>query len=211
MFPNSLRSLLFLAGLFMGYTSYSQNFKIEKVGILYNRGFEENFLFDDLDYNYKTSVVKLQLSAPLYTKNWFSINLLGQPQIHRAKHQLHNKYFVKPDTEDFEEKREKFTQKKTISLYGVELSAEINIRLFSKTYFTTTFGVGGAFIDVETERLARGFTFIENGSLGFTQKFQKSEIYIGSNLGHVSNLNFKLPNDGYNILGIELGYKIYIN
>ncbi len=47
--------------------------------------------------------------------------------------------------------------------------------------------------------------FIENFSLGFSyETFPNSFLYFGSNIfGHVSNLDFQKPNDGYNILGLE--------
>ena len=70
-----------------------------------------------------------------------------------------------------------------------------------------TISLGLSFIDTRTERLTKGFTFIENFSLGFSYKIVKnSYLYIGTNFGHVSNLNFQKPNDGYNVLGIEIGY-----
>ncbi|MDD7913889.1 acyloxyacyl hydrolase [Polaribacter sp. MSW5] len=62
-----------------------------------------------------------------------------------------------------------------------------------------------------TERVAKGFTFIENFSIGFSHhSFKNSFIYFGTNFGHVSNLNFQLPNDGYNILGLEIGFSYFI-
>lgn len=67
-------------------------------------------------------------------------------------------------------------------------------------------GLGVASINKRTERLARGFTFIENAALGITyQTSNTTTLYIGSSIGHVSNLNFKSPNSGYNILGYEIG------
>lgn len=71
-------------------------------------------------------------------------------------------------------------------------------------------GLGAGYVDVKTERLARGFTCIENISLGLAHSLNNSEIYVGSNFGHISNLNIKLPNSDYNILGFEIGYRIFI-
>ena len=67
--------------------------------------------------------------------------------------------------------------------------------------------LGFSVINTRTERLAKGFTFIENLSLGFLYKTTpKHHFYIGTSFGHVSNLDFQKPNDGYNTLGFDVGY-----
>ena len=93
-------------------------------------------------------------------------------------------------------------------LYGVEFGLTAKKRVFKKIELQGTISLGFNYIDTRTERLAKGFTFIENFSLGFSYNFtKKSYLYLVSNIfGHVSNLNFQKPNDGYNILGIEIGY-----
>ena len=48
-------------------------------------------------------------------RNW-DVNLILQPQYQKAQHQLLNEQFVTPDEENFEFLREKFTQKKDISI-----------------------------------------------------------------------------------------------
>jgi hypothetical protein len=77
-------------------------------------------------------------------------------------------------------------------------------------FFEANFGLGVAYIDKDTERLAQGFTFIENISLGVAYPFKSSEIYIGGQIGHVSNFDFQLPNSGYDTLGFEIGYRILL-
>lgn len=138
------------------------------------------------------------------------MNLVAQPQIQSIKHQLLNEYFITPEDVNYEYYREKFTQKKHISLYAFELGLQVSKWVYKNLSFEAMLGLGAGYIDVETERLARGFTFIENISLGLAQSLKNSEIYVGSNFGHISNLNIKLPNSGYNILGFEIGYRIFI-
>ena len=41
-------------------------------------------------------------------------------------------------------------------------------------------------------------------------KINKSEIFLATTVGHVSNFNIQKPNSGYNILGFELGYRVFI-
>ena len=52
----------------------------------------------------------------------------------------------------------------------------------------------------------RDFTFIENGSLGFSYALlPKTFLYLGANIGHVSNFDTKEPNNGYSFVGFEVG------
>jgi hypothetical protein len=182
-------------------------FNIKKIGILYNNAQDNNFLFDDKDYSYGVNVYKLQ--AYYVLGNWHNLNfeLIIQPQIQVAKHRLLNSYFVLPTEDDFENKIKQFTAPKTMYLYGFELGFVVKKKVLKKLDVQATVGLGIANIDTRTERLAKGFTFIENGSLGFSYKTtEKSFLYLGCNIGHVSNLNFKSPNSGYNILGFEIGF-----
>lgn len=214
-FLNSLHKLFFIFFTFLISSVYSQNDtlssrKLKKVGILYNSAKQNNILFSDDDYNYKTSVFKVQFFYHLKKGKKWDINLIVQPQFQIAQHQLLNVFFVTPDELNYEFLREKFTQKKNLSLYAFELGFQFRKRLLEKLFFETTLGLGAGYIDVESERLAQGFTFLENLSFGFSYSLKNSEIYLGSNLGHVSNLNIQLPNSGYNLLGFEIGYKVDI-
>ncbi|MGB0880034.1 MAG: acyloxyacyl hydrolase [Polaribacter sp.] len=177
-----------------------------KVGFLYNHGNEKNFIFDDLDYYYTTSIFKAQAFYQLGIWKSFDFELIIQPQVQQLKHQLLNEQFVTPEEENYIEKRAQFTKLKTMYLYAFELGFSAKKGLSKKLDFSITIGLGLASIDTETERLAKGFTFIENGSLGFSYKVSnKTALYLGTNFGHISNLDFKSPNNGYNILGIEVG------
>jgi hypothetical protein len=184
--------------------------KLKKIGFLYNRAIESNFLFDDLDYTYKTYVFKAQFYYLLNKDRKWDINLILQPQIHIAEHQLQNIQFITPDEPNFEETRARLSQKRTISIHAFELGLQFRRALFRQLFFETTLSAGVAYIDKETERLARGFTFVENFSLGFAYQWNSSELYLGSNLGHVSNFNIQEPNSGYNVLGFEIGYRIVL-
>ena len=181
-------------------------FAVKKIGFLYNDANENNFLFDDKDYSYKSKTYKFQA---FYTiGNWKNIDfeLILQPQIQTITHQLLNEQFVLPSEKNYLEKRIEFTTPKIMSLYAMELGFVLQKKLLKKLHIQATVGLGIATIDTRTERLAKGFTFIENGSLGVS--FQTSHttfLYVGTTIGHVSNLNFTSPNSGYNLLGYEIG------
>ncbi|WP_232455951.1 acyloxyacyl hydrolase [Polaribacter sp. SA4-10] len=205
-------SFLSIFLLFVVLLSYSQEknkpiLKPYKVGFLYSFGTNENFFFDDLDYTYTTSTYKAQ--AFFNIGNWKNIDLelIIQPQIQFIKHQLINEQFITPDQENYLEKRTEFTQVKNMNLYGLEFGFGAKKKLTEKLNLLGAISLGFSYIDARTERLAKGFTFIENFSLGFSYKtLKRYELYLGTSFGHVSNLNFQKPNDGYNILGLDIGF-----
>ena len=183
-----------------------------KVGFLYNYGSDENFIFDDPDYTYTTNTFKGQAFYKL--GNWRKLNfeLIVQPQIQFLQHQLINFYYVTHNQDNFEEKTKEFMQPKSMNLYALEFAFASKLKMTEKLTLQGAISLGFSYIDTRTERLAKGFTFIENFSLGLSQQISnKSFLYIGSNFGHVSNLNFQKPNDGYNILGLEIGYSYLLN
>ena len=186
------------------------NSSLNKVGFLFSSAKQNNILFFDKDYDYKTNVYKFQLFYSIQNGENWDVNLILQPQFQKAQHQLLNEQFITPDEEDFEFLREKFTQKKDISLYAFEVALQLRKSIIKNISFEASLGLGAGYISLESERLAKGFTFIENVSLGLAHKINKSEFFLATTVGHVSNFNIQKPNSGYNILGFELGYRIFI-
>ena len=186
------------------------NSSLNKVGFLFSSAKQNNILFFDKDYDYKTNAYKFQLFYSIQNGENWDVNLILQPQFQKAQHQLLNEQFITPDEEDFEFLREKFIQKKDISLYAFEVALQLRKSIIKNISFEATLGLGAGYISLESERLAKGFTFIENVSLGFAHMINKSEFFLATTVGHVSNFNIQKPNSGYNILGFELGYRIFI-
>lgn len=202
--------LLFLSFSVIGQVKKERQKSITKVGVLFSNAKQNNLFFFDKDYDYKTNVYKFQLFYPIKRGGNWDVNLILQPQFQKAQHQLLNEQFITPDEENFEFLREKFTQKKDISLYAFEVGFQLRKTIIKNIFFEATLGLGAGYISLESERLAKGFTFIENLSLGLAHKINKSEIFLATTVGHVSNFNIQKPNSGYNILGFELGYRVFI-
>lgn len=206
-----MKKLFFCYFIFTGICFGQQKKKSflypNKIGFLYNYGDEKNFLFDDKDYYYTTNVLKAQAFYNLGSWKSFDFELIAQPQVQFIRHQLLNVFYVQPNGNDnYLELRERYSKLKSMHLYGFELGFGVKKEIFNNLNAHFTLGLGVASIDTETERLAKGFTFIENFSLGLSHRiFKDTDIYLGTNFGHVSNLDFQLPNDGYNILGFEIG------
>ena len=188
--------LLFICFSAIGQENKERQISVNKVGILFSKAKQNNLLFFDKDYDYKTNAYKFQLFYSIQNngENW-DVNLILQPQFQKAQHQLLN---------------EQFTQKKDISLYAFEVGLQLKKSVVRNISFEATLGLGAGYISLESERLAKGFTFIENVSLGLAHKINKSEFFLATTVGHVSNFNIQKPNSGYNILGFELGYRIFI-
>ena len=187
------------------------NFNLKKVGLLYNYANDKNFIFDDKDFSYSTNTYKLQAFYNLGTWKSLKFELILQPQIQILEHQLLNKQFVLPSEENYQEKRIEFTTPKTMHLYAFELGFVIKKKILNKLDYVIKMGLGIATIDTITERLAKGFTFIENASLGLSYNLiDNTFLFLGSNIGHVSNLDTQKPNNGYSFLGFEVGISYVI-
>lgn len=182
-----------------------------KIGIQFTQGNENSFLFNDPDYFYKTNTIKLQFFYPLTQWKTVDIALILQPQVQFIQHQLFNEQFVLPEEENYLEKRAKYTKLKDISITALEFTIDAKKKLYKNTSLFIQFGLGLAIIDTSTERLVNGFTFLENLNLGIEQAINtKISMRIFGGIGHVSNLNFQLPNAGYNIFntGFSLQYAL---
>lgn len=209
--------ILFIA--FISLKSIGQNsnnnnnniLKPIKIGFLYAFGSNERFFYDDPDYTYTAKILKGQAFYNL--GGWKSLNfeLVVQPQVQFLEHQLINSFYVTPDQENYIIKIDEFTKKKNMNLYALEFGFSASKKLISKLYLRASISLGFSYIDTRSERLAKGFTFIENFTLGLNyQVFKGHFLYLGSHIGHVSNLNFQKPNDGYNLLGFQVGYSFSI-
>ena len=206
-------TLIFVSLIFNIYGQKSTNtfFSPTKIGIQFSQGNENNFLFDDPDYLYITNILKGQLFFFLKKTKSFEISLIVQPQIQYIQHQLHNKYFVKSDEPNYLEKRQRFTKLKNLSITAIEFAIEAKKQLHKNISFFFQASLGFGYIDTETERLAKGFTFLENGLLGLDFKLTpKFSIQSFGGVGHVSNFNLLSPNNGYTIFsaGVGLQYSL---
>ena len=183
-------------------------FKPNKIGLLYGYGNERNFIFDDTDYFFNSHSVKVILHFPLSNGSIpLELNLL--PQIHFMRHQLKNEFFIFEWEENYEEKRRLFTTLRSLQLIALQFEFRVNRKISNVLNGYAFLAFGPAVIDNESERLSKGFTFIENIGLGLSGKLNKNLFFdLKPNFGHVSNANIKLPNSGYNFLGIEIGLSL---
>jgi len=206
-FRNLLLAVAFIVSCISCFSqTKTSKFSPDAIGIYYGTGNENNFLFDDTDYLYKTHYLKASLQYALNSRK-YRWSLAVQPQIHFLQHQLLNLFFVQPFQENFEENRIIFSKLKSMQLYALEFEISVRRSLFEKLEVSAFFGFGPAIIDTKTERLAKGFTFIENIGFGIHYRLSKKLfLELRPTFNHVSNAGIELPNSGYNVLNLEAGF-----
>ena len=188
-------------------TFYGQNTKREtSIGFHYGFGNE----IKNKNYSYSNSYYKIQLGYVLKETKNFKYELVLQPELNFATHQLLNLYFVTPEEPDYIEKREKFTKLKDIKEYalGIGLCVRKPVSKIASIYILAS--LGPMITDTETERLSKGFAFSDVLALGFSLKVDKVLFDVRPSLRHVSNAQLQSSNAGFNTKNIEFGLSLIL-
>ncbi|OIV41328.1 hypothetical protein BKM63_12330 [Flavobacterium johnsoniae] len=171
------------------------------LGLNYGFGSE----FNNTDYTFINHFYKLQLYYKLSETKHFQYEILIQPEINFAKHQLLNFYFVKPETPDYQQKREDYTQLKEVREYVLNLGFLVRKPIGKSCSVYVLGSIGPMINDTETERMSKGFAFADVLALGFSFKMKKIHFDIRPEIRHVSNAGLSGKNGGYNTRNIEFG------
>ena len=148
---------------------------------------------------------KLQFNYTLSKTKNFEYQILLQPEINFATHQLKNLYFVKPEEPNYLEKREQYTKLKDINEYVFGVGFLIRKPISKSLSFYILGSIGPMITDTETERLTKGFAFSDVLSFGISFKTQKLIFDIRPSLRHNSNAGLQNSNAGFNTKNIEFG------
>ncbi|TDE29916.1 hypothetical protein E0I61_08080 [Flavobacterium ranwuense] len=189
--------------VFSSMTFYAQD-KLSKVKLGFDYGFGNEL--KNSNYTYTNSYYKLQFYYTIKQTKSFKYEVLLQPELNFAKHQLLNFYFVKPDDPNYIEKRERYTKLKDIKEYVLNIGFLIRKPIFNTASIYILGTVGPMIIDTETERLSKGFAFSDVLAIGFTFKINKIAFDIRPNFRHVSNAGLQSSNSGYNTKNIDFGF-----
>ncbi len=195
------KKLLVLIIIFSINTFSQQNKHPVAVGLNYGFGSE----IKNSDYTYTNNYYKLQFNYTLSKTKNFEYQILLQPEINFATHQLKNLYFVKPDELDYLVKREQYTKLKDIKEYVLGVGFLIRKPISKSLSFYVLGSVGPMITDTQTERLTKGFAFSDVLSLGMSFKTQKLIFDIRPSLRHNSNAGLQSSNAGFNTKNIEFG------
>jgi hypothetical protein len=193
-----LLSILFLFAVKMSAQEDKSRFSL---GFNYGFGSE----FNNRNYTFTNHFYKIQLYYKLKQTNHFQYQILVQPEINFAEHQLLNFYFVKPETPDYEQKRAQYTQLKDIREYVLNCGFLVRKPIGEICSFYILGSIGPMITDTETERMSKGFAFADVLAVGFSLKHNKIQFDIRPNIRHVSNGGLSSTNSGYNTRNIEFG------
>lgn len=201
---NYLILIAFLLGSSLLSTAQETNSKF-KAGFIYGFGVTDNFPFSTDDYTYDIQFYKIQLNYLVKELGKFDFEINVEPSYYHTKHQLLNKHFVTPEDPNYLEKREEFTQLKTMNEYALGMGLLVRYPLFNKLSISVLGSIAPMYLDTETERMANGFAFSDVLSFGLTYKIKAIAFDVRYGVRHVSNAELQQPNSGYNSTNLEFG------
>lgn len=197
-----LKKLLLFFCVFKYVTAFSQEKQPKyALGFSYGVGNE----IKNTDYTYTNRYLKGQFYYTFDTTKNFRFELLLQPEINFATHQLLNIYFVTPDEPDFEIKREMYAKRKNIREYVLNIGLVVRKPITNNFSIYAVLSVGPMLTDTETERLSKGFAFSDVFGIGFSFKTKKITFDLRPNVRHTSNAGLQNANAGFNTFNIEAG------
>ncbi|MDO7171202.1 acyloxyacyl hydrolase [Mariniflexile sp. AS56] len=170
-----------------------------KVGFSYGNGSQSKFPFNLKDYTHTVTFYKAQLNYLIGNKKQWAYEINIEPSYNIAEHQLLNEYFIKPeDGDDYQEKRNLYTQKRTINEYVLNLGFLVRYTVCTPVSIYAVGSVGPMISDKATERLAKGYAFSDIFGVGTSYAIGDVQLDFRYSLRHTSNLEFKTPNNGHN-------------
>jgi hypothetical protein len=200
-----IKKLLLIILFSISVNTFGQQSK-HPVSIGFNYGFGSEI--KNKDYTYTNHYYKLQFNYTLSKTKNFEYQILLQPEINFATHQLKNLYFVTPDEPDYLAKRAKYTQLKDINEYVLGVGFLVRKPVSKTLSFYVLGSVGPMITDTETERLTKGFAFSDVLSLGISFKTKRLIFDIRPSLRHTSNAGLQSSNAGFNTKNIEFGIAV---
>ncbi len=193
-----LLSLMLLLVAKMAAQERSSRFSL---GLNYGFGSE----FNNRNYTFTNHFYKVQVYYKVKETKHFQYQILVQPEINFAEHQLLNFYFVKPETPDYQQKRDEYTRLKDIREYVLNCGFLVRKPIGKTCSFYVLGSIGPMITDTETERMSKGFAFADVLALGFTANYNKFQFDVRPSVRHVSNAGLGSSNAGYNTKNIEFG------
>lgn len=190
--------LLFLLAVKM--TAQEDN---SRFSLGFNYGFGSEF--NNRNYTFVNHFFKVQVYYTLKETKHFQYQILIQPEINFAEHQLLNFYFVKPETPNYQQKRDEYTRLKDVREYVLNCGFVVRKPIGKKFSVYVLGSVGPMITDTETERMSKGFAFADVLAVGFTAGYDGFQFDIRPSVRHVSNAGLGSSNAGYNTKNIEFG------
>ncbi|WP_310379246.1 acyloxyacyl hydrolase [Flavobacterium sp.] len=197
------KRIFFVLLLLMSSNVFFGQDTISKYTIGFHHGFGSEF--KNRNYSFTNNYYKLSINYKLKKTKNFIYEVVLQPEINFATHQLLNFYFITPDDPNYIEKRNKFTKLKDINQYILNVGFAIRKPITRTFSIAILASVGPMISNKETERLSNGFAFSDVLTLELSYKINNFILDIRPNVRHVSNAGLKSSNSGFNTKNIEFG------
>ena len=175
-------------------------------------GFSLSFI-ESSNSNYEHDTVALRVhfnSTSWQVKGW-DLHWGLEPNINWYEHELNDPLYIKEEEPNYLERREKFTEGIDFILAGIEGVIVARKKLSERGHLELSAGLGIAYLEEESERQAKGFTFTETGRIGYSLDTAVGEFFLGYNIMHVSNAGLENPNGGYDLSGVTIRFQKRIN
>ena len=172
-----------------------------KVGFSYGTG----NAIKNTDYTYTNSSYKVLFYKKWRTYKKIDFSFFFGPEYNHASHQLLNFYFVKPETPNYEAKRDAFMQLKTINEGVLHVGMTVQKKISKRSAVYVLGSISPMLTDTETERLSKGFAFCDILALGYTLDLKYFALDVRPSFRHTSNAGLNTSNAGFNTKNIELG------
>jgi hypothetical protein len=199
----SKSAALVLAFVFSWAHLYAQDQKHTlRLGFAYGFGNE----IKNSNFSHTNSSYKLLAYYTLKKGKNFNYELVLQPELNFATHQLFDANFIRETESDYLEKRIEYTKNRNIKEYILNIGFIVR-KPISETFSVYLLGsVGPMIIEKDTERLPSGLAFSDVVALGVSFECKRLRFDVTPSFRHVSNAGLQRPNSGYNTMNLEFGF-----
>ncbi|NNE33101.1 MAG: hypothetical protein HKN40_12115 [Winogradskyella sp.] len=203
--------LLWLSFNIEAQTDQSQIQKRLTLGLNSGISNQAILFLENSDYQYKNQFYRVEFRFPITNKKNWNFEMVAAPSYYITEYRLQNKHYIKPeDNENYVAEREKYTQERILKEYALQISLLWRYNISKKLSAYSLIGSGPMLIDKESERQAKGFNFSNYG--GFGVMYQVSNIFLDlrGSIRHASNLQLREPNNGYDMMSVEIGVSMFL-
>lgn len=197
-------TFFFILMFHFGFTQ--NNTKDLTVGLSYGFGKE----LRNKNYRFSNQFYKVEFHLVLKKTKFFNCEFVLEPELNRADHRLINSYFFSKDDPDYQKKWTYFSNGFSVNHYIVNVGFLARKDVFNGLSFYLLGTAGPMFVNLETERQAKGFCFSHTLALGMSVRFNKIILDIRPGFRHVSNAGLKKPNEGYNTSNVQFGLALLL-
>lgn len=211
-----LRYLLLLFLLLHLHVLFGQDAGIRsrppaRVGVNVGTASHRHFPFEKGDYAYANHSIKFQYNRHWIQKRKLSYEILIEPSIYFANHQLLNQNYIQPGRgPDYLEQRERFIQPRSFTEYAINVGVLMRYPVAGGFSAYLLGSIGPMLATDDTERLKKGFAFSDILGLGFAYQPGKVAFDLRFTYRHNSNANLSKPNNGHDSVGLEAGVSVQL-